>query len=92
MSRVVEIVLTAVWTAGLIILWVVMIAAILLPFTWLAGWWLGDDIQLLNHPRRNAIILGAGLMALFVILAFSPAGAGRSLPLDQVRWWQRKRP
>jgi MFS family permease len=92
MNRVLEIVLTTVWTAGLILLWVVMIAAILLPFTWLADWWLGDDMELLNHPRRNAIVLGAGVMALFIVLAFSPARADSSTHPEQVRWWQRRRP
>jgi MFS family permease len=92
MNRVLEIVLTTVWTAGLILLWVVMIAAILLPFTWLADWWLGDDMELFNHPRRNAIVLGAGVMALFIVLAFSPARTDSSTHPEQVRWWQRRRP
>ncbi len=91
MSRVLEIVLTALWTVGLLIIWIVMIAAILLPVTWLAGWWLGDDYPILAYPRRNAIVLGIVVMLTFIVLAFSPYGMGRPDPPPRTWWWQRKR-
>jgi hypothetical protein len=88
MNRLVEIVLTLTWMAGMLVVWVVMIAAVLLPFTWLANWWLGDEVALLGHPRRNAIVLATGLFTVVAMLEFSPARTGR--PSEQGRWWQRR--
>ncbi len=92
MNRVIEIALTAIWTAGLLLIWVVMIAVVLLPVTWLAGWWLGDRVELLDHPRRNAIVLGFGIMIAFIVRALSPSEINRPRPPERLWWRSRKRP
>jgi hypothetical protein len=91
LNRLTEIVVAAVWTAGLLVLWVVAIAAVLMPVTWLADWWIGDTYPILAHPRRNAIVLGIVVMLTFIVLAASPYGMGRPDPPPRTWWWQRKR-
>jgi hypothetical protein len=91
MGRISEIVLAILWTIGMLIICVVVIAAVLLPFTWLASWWLGDEIELLNHPRRNALILGGGVLIVLFFLEFSPDRKGWTSASGRGRSWRRTR-
>jgi hypothetical protein len=91
MGRISEIVLAILWTIGMLIICVVVIAAVLLPFTWLASWWLGDEIELLNHPRRNALILGGGVLIVLFFLEFSPDRKGNPPSPGRGRSWKRTR-
>lgn len=92
MSRILQIAGVFAGTALMFMLWVVMIAVVLLPFTWLVGWWLGDEVALLDHPRRNAIVLSVLAMTFFIVRAFSPSEMGRPEPPERIWWWKRTRP
>lgn len=72
MRRAQEIAVVVLGTAAMFMLWVVLIAALLLPISLLADWWLGTSINLFAHPRRNTLALGVLLFIAAFLRTVTP--------------------